>query len=180
MPLSWNAPATDESNWPRLVQLAFLQVSEYGAERCRKSFLIKPSGFEIPAAATRVHGITTQTALEQGVELQTALNEFSQAISESTLLIAHNMRFDENVVASEFHRTQTKNKLHSIKKLCTMTETTGYCQIKNGRSFKWPSLVELHKKLFGKGFDGEHDALQDVLACTKCFFELKTRGVIEE
>jgi len=43
---------------------------------------------------------------------------------------------------------------------------------------KWAKLIELHKKLFGVEFDGQHDAKYDVAACMKCFFELKERGII--
>lgn len=45
--------------------------------------------------------------------------------------------------------------------------------------FKWPKLIELHRKLFGTGFDDAHDALADVKACGKCFFEMKRRGIIK-
>jgi hypothetical protein len=33
-------------------------------------------------------------------------------------------------------------------------------------------------KLFGTTFSGAHDALADVEATKKCFFELKNRGII--
>jgi len=60
-----------------------------------------------------------------------------------------------------------------------MKESTDYCKIRNNwGSYKWPSLIELHTKLFDEGFDGAHDALADVKACAKSFFELKEREVI--
>jgi hypothetical protein len=38
---------------------------------------------------------------------------------------------------------------------------------------KWPRLTELHRRLFGKEFDGDHNALNDVGACMQCYFEMK-------
>jgi len=44
---------------------------------------------------------------------------------------------------------------------------------------KFPTLEELHTVLFGENFQGAHDALADVRATAKCFFELLRRNVIE-
>lgn len=40
---------------------------------------------------------------------------------------------------------------------------------------KWPTLQELHTFLFGVGFEGAHDALVDVRACAKCYWEIQRR-----
>lgn len=47
-----------------------------------------------------------------------------------------------------------------------------------GKPGKWPTLTELHVKLFECEFEGAHDALDDVKAMVNCFFELKKRGII--
>ena len=54
-----------------------------------------------------------------------------------------------------------------------------FCGLKNkvGRA-KWPKLIELHEILFGKGFDGAHDAFADITATKDCFFELIKREII--
>ena len=58
--------------------------------------------------------------------------------------------------------------------LDTMKESGEYCQISGGRGggFKWPSLTQLHEKLFGEDFDAAHNASADVEATTRCFLEL--------
>lgn len=53
-----------------------------------------------------------------------------------------------------------------------------YCQIPGAHGFKWPKLEELHEKLFGCAFDGAHDAMNDVMATAKCYFELKNKSII--
>lgn len=177
LPRNWNAPASDLENWPRLVQLAWIQYDSSGNEISGKNRIIKPEGFEIPFSSTMIHGITNKRALETGIPLQKALNEFLQAVNTSNLLVAHNMNFDEKVISSELIRTG-KN-LPSINKFCTMETTADFCKIPHRNGYKWPKLTELHKKLFNSNFNGAHDASNDVLACARCFFELKNRGIIE-
>ncbi len=43
---------------------------------------------------------------------------------------------------------------------------------RKGSGYKWPKLEELHNFLFKEGFDGAHDALNDVMATSKCYFEM--------
>jgi hypothetical protein len=60
-----------------------------------------------------------------------------------------------------------------------MELSTEILKLPNPRGgYKWPNLTELHTYLFGKGFDGAHDAMADVKACANCFFELKKRKLI--
>src|SRR5690606_6210777 len=57
---------------------------------------------------------------------------------------------------------------------------TDFCQIPGGRGggFKWPTLSELHNKLFNTPFDEAHNAAADVNATSRCFFELVRLEVI--
>ena len=178
LPKSWNTPVSDLNNWPRLVQIAWLQCDNYGKEITKQSYIIKPENFEIPQDAIKVHGISNEKANKFGIPLKNALNEFSNILKNSSLLVAHKMNFDEKVVGSELIRTKIHNNLSSITKICTMQATTDFCKISGPYGYKWPTLMELHKKLFNSTFDEAHDALSDVSACAKCFFELKKRNII--
>ncbi|MHA7056780.1 hypothetical protein ACWGOQ_0006140 [Aquimarina sp. M1] len=60
-----------------------------------------------------------------------------------------------------------------MKKLCTMLTSTNYCKISGNYGYKWPTLSELHIKLFGEDFEGAHDASADIMATEKCFWEMK-------
>ena len=60
-----------------------------------------------------------------------------------------------------------------------MQSSTNYCAIPGFYgNYKWPTLDELHRKLFNTGFEDAHDASVDINATAKCFWELKRRGVI--
>ena len=118
-------------------------------------------------------------AKNEGVGLNKVITEFSTVISRSTVLIAHNMSFDEKVVGAEFLREKIESRLFTIPKICTMEKSTDYCKIPNSYGYKWPSLSELYFKLFEKDIEGAHDAVSDVRACAECFFLLKKKGVIK-
>lgn len=178
LPKQWNAPVSNLSNWPRLVQLAWLLMDENGSEISSQDRIIRPEGFIIPQAASAVHGITTERALEEGIALSLALSEFAEALGNTRMLIAHNLSFDEKIMGAEFLRAEIESEIMSLPRVCTMHSSTEYCEIPGNYGYKWPKLMELHEKLFDEGFDGAHDALADVKACARCFFELKERGVI--
>ncbi len=54
-----------------------------------------------------------------------------------------------------------------------MQATTNYCRLPGPYGYKWPTLQELHMKLFQESFEDAHHALVDVRACARCYFELK-------
>jgi DNA polymerase III epsilon subunit-like protein len=178
LPRNWQAPLIELDNWPRMVQLAWLYYDERGRKIAEQNYIIRPQGFTIPQAATNVHGISTERAYQEGVPLALALKEFSALLNQSRFLVAHNLNFDEKIIGAEFLRARVPIASKNIKKICTMKLATDYCQIPSNNGYKWPSLSELHQKLFAKDFEDAHDALVDVKACADCFFEMKRRGLI--
>lgn len=180
LPYDYNAPLSDLSNWPRLVQIAWLCFDENGNEIQSKNFIIRPDGFEIPEESSDVHGITTERASEVGSDIIDVLEEFHDTVKKSELIVAHNISFDEKIIGSEMYRNGMDNYqiLLSKNKICTMKGTTHFCKIDGPYGYKWPKLSELHFKLFGAHFDEAHNALIDVKATANCFWELKKLGVL--
>jgi DNA polymerase III subunit epsilon len=178
LPKNWKAPLSDLRNWPRMVQLAWLLYDKNGKKVSGGDYIIKPVGFTIPSEASRIHGITTERALEDGKYLQVILEEFQSLITESEFLVAHNMSFDEKILGAEFLRNKMPDHTSSRKKICTMLETVDFCALKGPYGNKWPKLSELHYKLFRTGFDEAHNAAVDITATARCFWELKRLGII--
>ena len=178
LPRNWNALASDVENWPRLVQLAWIMYDEDGTQEESGNSIIFPESFIIPADASRVHGITTERAMAEGIPVKSALEIFRNKISESEYLIAHNIDFDEKILCAEFIRAEMSNDFQKKKKICTMKSAVNFCAIPSSRGYKWPSLAELHQKLFSETFKDAHDAFADISATAKCFWELKARGVL--
>ena len=178
LPKYYGAPLEELDNWPRLVQLAWLLLDENGEEQDGQNRIIRPDGFVIPEEASAVHGISTERALKEGIGIESALDEFVEALESTKTLVAHNISFDEKIMGAEFLRQNLQPQFLAMPKICTMHKSTDFCAIETERGYKWPKLIELHEKLFGVSFDGAHDALADVRATARCFFELKGRGII--
>jgi DNA polymerase III subunit epsilon len=178
LPVNWKAPVSDLSNWPRLIQLGCLLFDEHGCSVASLNELVQPEGFIIPADAAAIHGITTDLATKKGSSLESVLRRFTELASEAKVLVAHNMSYDEKIIGAEFLRKGWLNIIDTKQRFCTMQSSTAYCNIPGRYGPKWPSLEELHYKLFEEGFDDAHDAMVDISITAKCFWELKHRGVI--
>jgi DNA polymerase III subunit epsilon len=173
IPKNYKAPVSDLKNWPRLVQLAWLVTDETGSEIHSAERIVRPDGFTIPADAAKIHGITTDIARERGEDIKAILDDIVRDIDIAKFLIAHNVAFDEKILGAELLRAGFKNLIESKQRLCTMQSTSNYCRLPGPYGYKWPTLNELHVKLFHESFSGAHRALVDVRACAKCYFELK-------
>ncbi len=183
VPKNYKAPASDLNNWPRLVQLAWILCDEQGNEISSSNSIIKPNGFTIPVEASNVHGITTEQALQKGIDLKDCINKFIEVAKLASTIVCHNVAFDIKIVGAELLRIGSDFRIDARPAICTMLSSLKYCAIpsKNdwGDPYKWPKLQELHKKLFGVEFEDAHDAMADIQATKKCFFELRKRNIIK-
>jgi len=179
LPRNWNAPVDDLNNWPRMVQIAWVLYKD-GIKLSGSNFIIKPEGFEIPVESSKIHGITTASAAKEGTSLQEVLKEFHDSADRAEFLVAHNMSFDQMIVGAELLRKNMPNFLATKDRICNMEISTNFCAIPNVNrgGYKWPKLSELHMKLFGKEFEDSHNAMADVEATAKCFWEMKRRQII--
>lgn len=179
LPRSRNATVSDVDNWPRIVQIAWEAFDNRDRKTDSQAYIIRPNGFTIPKDAERVHGISTSIAKKSGVPVAEALDAFVQILSQSTVVVGHNLKFDTDVLGAEFHRLGMGNPFRGKTQTCTMLATTQFCALPGHYGYKWPTLPELHSKLFGKSVKETHDAAADVATCSKCFFELKRRGIVK-
>ncbi|XOD69211.1 MAG: DNA polymerase III subunit alpha [Flavobacteriales bacterium AspAUS03] len=180
LPQDYNAPITDTNNWPRMVQLAWQCHDASGDLIEVQSFIVKPEGFDIPFNAMKVHGITTDRAQQEGHELHFILDRFEKSLKQSRFLVGHNLEFDTKIVGCEFVRTGRDTLQLQKTTIDTKEESTDYCALLGGLGgkFKWPTLTELHQKLFGDSFSSAHNAATDVEATARCFLKLLRLGVI--
>ena len=181
LPANYRAPVTDLNNWPRLVQLAWECHDEKGMLLEAKSYIIKPTDYTIPFAAEKIHGISTERALKEGTDLNLVLQEFNRSLLKTRLVIGHNIDFDRNILGAEYIRSGLPDELSPVPYCCTKEEATEYCALPGGKggAFKWPTLSELHQKLFSEDFEEAHNAAADVAATARCFLELVRLEVIK-
>lgn len=161
---------------PRLVQFAGLLADDDGNEVSSANLIIKPDGFSIPESASAIHGVTTEKAFAVGVDCAVARKIFLNWWACSKLIVAHNINFDLLIMEGELFRKAGGRKPWGEPRdtFCTMQAMTPVCKIpgKYG-DYKWPKLQEAYRHCFGCDFDGAHNAMADVIACSKVYKWLK-------
>lgn len=178
LPKDYKASYTDVDNWPRVISLAWCLADIDGNAIDQQYHLIKPDGWQVPTEKFWVdNGYSQADSEANGVPMLDVLHRFMMAKQEASCLVAHNLNFDHRIVWAELirHNLTPRSGMH---KICTMMTTTKYCGIPGSRGMKWPKLEELHRKVFNCDFEDAHNALADVLAMKKCFYELVKLGVI--
>ena len=173
LPKNYKESASNDDNWPRLVQVAW-EMWEDDKLISQQFAIIKPEGFMISLNVSKIHGITTEIAVEKGAVLVNVLNALELDIKLAELVVGHNISFDIGVLGSEFLRMCYTNPLNGKILYCTKEKSANICKIPgNYGKYKWPNLAELYFYLFKKDFNGAHNAINDVRACRECYFEMR-------
>jgi len=180
LPKNYNSPVSDTDNWPRLVQIAWQLHDEKGDLISAENYIVRPEGFDIPFNSAKIHGISTDHARKHGLPLTEVLQIFERVLQNTTIVVGQNIEFDLKIVGAEHFRLKMESPLLAFQTVDTKENGTAYCAIPGGKGgkFKWPTLTELHQKLFGEGFDAAHNAAADVDATARCFLEMLRIGVI--
>lgn len=180
LPKNYNAPSSDLENWScRLVQLSWIMRDDSRNLISQGDFIIKPEGFEIPKESSDVHGITTEIAMEKGLELKKAVYYFLGACRMADVIIGHNVSYDMHVVGAELIRTWGKDYIESIPTIDTMRESVDFCKIPGKYGYKFPKLMELYKKLFNREFENAHNSFADITATEECYWELRRLNIVQ-
>lgn len=171
LPKQKNIPAAvDQYNWPHIVSISWIILDTDTNQIIKKrSYIIKPRGWEIPFESTNIHGITQQKAILEGYHLQDALLEF--VTDRFDMLVAHNLWFDFNVVrhAMIWDLGWKYNPLKTISR-CTMELSKDMCKLPGKyESYKLPKLSELYIHVFKREPDLQklHDSMYDTLILTE-------------
>lgn len=176
-PANYNASMLEVDNWPRVIQLAWQVADHTGKILTEDKTLIRPDGWKVPVEDFWIkHGYSTEKCESEGLPMDDVLDGFISDILNYgiSMIVAHNIQFDYNVLGAEMIRYK-KTTGRRLKQFCTMQFATPLCQIPSKMGFKLPRLEELYRFLFDTGFDGAHDAANDVTACRECFFEMLKR-----
>jgi DNA polymerase III epsilon subunit-like protein len=182
--------------WPHIVQFSFIIFdSSLNNIVESKDYVIKvPESILIPEESSKIHGITNQISLDNGVPMHEVLSEFFHHLRGVDTLIGHNIEFDLNMVKVELLRLINKNlfseeqcrlykyDLHLLTNFknisCTLKDSIQFCNIqsidKYGKPYlKYPKLIELHEKLFNQSPSNLHNSFNDILVTLRCFMKLK-------
>ncbi|MBW2250486.1 MAG: 3'-5' exonuclease, partial [Deltaproteobacteria bacterium] len=72
-------------------------------------FIIKPENFRIPVDASKVHGISTERAINEGEDLEKVLMTYNELAGQADYIVAHNISFDEKILGAELLRKGIKS-----------------------------------------------------------------------
>lgn len=170
--------ASHTESWqPNLVQLAAILCDHDGRTVQQFEFLVCPDGWEIEESAFQVHGFETSFCIDHGMPMKTVLNAFNMLCRRAKTVVAYNIEFDYKVMQTAFHRAEIAHHFDSVERVCAMKPMTDVCRIPAGRGrYKWPSLSEAHRHVFGTDFVGAHGALADTKAMRRVFLEMRCRN----
>lgn len=176
---------------PWIVQLAAV-LGTKDKVHMTMNLIIQSCNLPMSKTAENTHGISVKFADEYGYHPGYAFNLFHSLCTRADKIICHNYAFDMRMVAILAKRMKdvsSDDSIHmldmikGVDKQCTMADrkVVDMCMLPfpSGRSGnKWPKLEELHEILFNEKFEGAHDALNDVHATRRCYYELKDRGIL--
>lgn len=135
-----------EENIKKLPQLVQLSAIAYNPLHKKEIIFDKIIRVEvIPTEIAELHGITTEISHERGEDLYDVLVAFMDFIDNCHYLVAHNMRFDENIIIISMHRVKyaLDAEIKMIKLKDRITRSM-YDKIKE----RINKIVELERRLF--------------------------------
>jgi DNA polymerase-3 subunit epsilon len=167
---------------PHVVQLAALLTDDDGTERASLNLVVQPDT-PIPAPAAAVHGITDEIAARCGVRPAVAAVAFCDLMRRADTLVAHNISFDLQLIATLLLRTRREQPVMPST-FCTMIAASPIVNLPPTARMvsagfnkpKPPKLEECIAHFFGEKLDGAHDAMIDVRACARLFFHLRDQA----
>lgn len=175
----------DHPKQPHIVQLAAILIDDGGIERASMNVMIKPEGWTIPEGAAAVHGISTELAVAVGIEIRAALSVFLRLRRVASVLVAHNIKFDDFLIETALRRTFS-DLVPEWRggRFCTMEAAapivdlpaTDRMKAAGFNKPKPPRLAEAYKHFFSEELQGAHDALVDVRACRRIYDHLQKIG----
>ena len=180
--------------WPFIVQFSYVIFDDTSKNIIKiQDKIIKVKTYNvISEESIKFHGITNEISETKGVNLIDVLTEFLSDLNKIDLIVGHNIEFDISMIkvellriVNEYEKDETvKEKLksqleliiNSDKVYCTMQKSIDMCKIERensrGKYFKFPSLTELHEKLFNVKPQSLHNSLNDVLITLRCFIKM--------
>lgn len=180
LPIDWRKPYTVLSNWPYVIQLAWMKSTFEKSNILEfKDVILRPENFIISKDSESVHGISQKQAESEGWDRKMILESFAKSVLDCRIIVAHNSDFDVNVIRCEFLRNNIPDPFGEKIVICTMKSSTEYCALTSQYGdYKWPLLNELHYKLFGVDFNNSHNAKYDLKATFDCFWKLLELSII--
>lgn len=189
---------SEHPDQPHIVQLGACLVDLLSRKVLASlDVIVRPDGWTIPEEAAKVHGITTEKALDVGIPERMALEMFLELWRGRTR-IAHNEQFDARIIRIGLKRhidpldpdlsVPVSDDWKNCKAAeCTATLSTPVLKLPPTEKMravsrfhhKTPNLGEAYRHFTGRELEGAHSAIVDVQACMDVWFGIQALRAAE-
>lgn len=171
-PKKRHTSAYELSNWPYIVEIAWILVDKDGLRVSDGNYIVKQE-IPIPKQASDVHHITTQRMREEGDSPKEVYGYLMEDLNNTEFIIAHNLEFDYPIIACEFIRNGIDIAPLQKKLFCTMQAGR---KIYDCFASKNPKNVELfmHTHFHDKSLSLQdlHNAASDMMLTFHSFWKM--------
>lgn len=176
----YSKPA-DADGQPRMCALAMIFLDDNLAPEHSKEFLIRPDGWVVGDEVAKLHGLTTERLLADGVPVVQALGEYIATLDHGDIIVGYSVSFDLKVLRGELRRAKMEDRFETTRSIDVMRPLTDICKIPKakGNGYKLPKLIEAAKSIFGEEMPDAHGALADAMMCARLFREMYPRGIFK-
>lgn len=175
--------APSDKRQARLVQFAAVLHDSHRKERHAVSMLVNPQ-IDIPETATGVHGITQEDVALFGVPEVAVVGLYLRLAAQADVLSGYNVGFDDKMMRLAFDRANLRTtwptlEIRDVCAACSpivnLPPTERMVAAGFGDKPKTPKLVEAYSHFFDESLSGAHDALIDVRAAARVYYEIADR-----
>ena len=160
----FDTETTGCSRWDEICQIAAVEYVN-GVQTRTFNAYICPS-CEMNPWAEGVHGLSQEFLSEHGLAPEEAMRQFFEFLGSDALLVAHNNRFDMQMLNQECRKFDISFSPYGIETCDTLVLAR---LLRPGlESYKLAGLIDA----LGVQGTNSHDALDDALACAGVFFAL--------
>lgn len=171
--LGFDTETTGTDVWgDRIVTAALVYKADFGSEPIKYEFMVN-IGQDIPEAATKIHGITNEMMIEQGLPAVQVLGEINMLIHEfvakGAMIVAYNAPYDLTLLRQDTLRSGT-NPTPALSAGCVLDPLVIDKQTDKYRKGK--RNLSATAEFFGIDSAGAHGALADVIMTMRVAYKL--------
>lgn len=179
---------SNPEDWPHAVQFSYVLYDTHeNTAKIVNEVIRLPDGVSISPGSEAIHKISIEKSRAAKYEIGDLLPTFMEDFRKADVIVAHNIRFDRNVMLAELSRLHEqvfqdfmREFYNNKKEYCTGNYGADECKMeatnKAGRKYyKMPKLNVLYEKMFqnSPAEDKLHDAFVDVVVCLRCFYKMR-------
>lgn len=176
---------SNDPKQPHIVSMALVHTDDDGKELAHRHIYVRPDGWDSEPDALKVHGLTKEFLLANGMPEAHAIALWVDAMQRCRLRVAHNQFFDLRVarvaqVRYGYERPLIE-EIEARPNFCTMNAAKPLANLPPTEKMlargmtgpKTPSLAECHQVFFAEEAQGLHGALNDARGCARVYWHIK-------